>query len=188
MDKAWWRRRARVRRSAVPVDHRAFCRTLARFVESVVDRERRVVVYLAMGDEVDLGSLVAASDDPAARFSVTRTPAEGFELTVHPWGCEMEQHPYGYTQPVAHASRIEMADIGAFLVPGLAFDRHGTRLGRGKGYYDRLLARAPQALKVAITGDYLVEQLPFDDYDVVMTHLAFSTGVVSVPLAPSPRR
>ncbi len=187
MDKAWWRRRARVRRSAVPVDHEAFCRTLARFVESVVDRETRVVVYLAMGDEVDLGPVVAASHAPTARFAVTRTPAEGFELTVHPWGCEMEEHPYGYAQPVAHAPRIEMGEIGAFLVPGLAFDRHGTRLGRGKGYYDRLLARAPHALKVAITGDYLVDQLPFDDYDVVMTHLAFSTGVVSVPMA-TPRR
>lgn len=182
VDKAGWRRRARSRRALVSIDHGRFCRNLVAFLDSRVDRGLRVVFYLAMSDEVDLGPVVAASDDPTVRFAVTRTPADGLDLTVHPWGCAMEDHAYGYAQPVADASRIELSDIGAFLVPGLAFDRSGTRLGRGKGYYDRLLARVPDALRVGITGDYLVERLPADHYDVTMTHLAFSTGVVSTPL------
>lgn len=181
-DKADWRRRATAVRSSIVVDHGRYCHYLAEFLDATVEPGRRVVLYLAMGGEVDLAPLVAGSEDPGALFAVTRTPSEGFDLTVHPWGCEMEKHPYGFAQPVADAPRVAPDRIGAVLVPGLAFDLHGTRLGRGKGYYDRFLARLPNASRIGITGDYLVDRLPADRHDLDMTHLAFSTGVLATPI------
>lgn len=184
-EKKRWRRRAKAERLEIALDHEGFCLVLHRFLTEQVPETKRVVVYQAMGDEVDLRPLVATHPDPGARYAVTRTPDTGLVLTVHRWGGPQEQHPYGYQQPKAGAATIDDRDIGAVLVPGLAFDRAGGRLGRGKGYYDRFLARLEaDCLRIGITGDYLVTRLPTDDFDVTMTHLAFSDRVESVPLQP----
>ncbi|MDH4276913.1 MAG: 5-formyltetrahydrofolate cyclo-ligase [Acidimicrobiia bacterium] len=165
-------------------DHAGFCRSLEGFLAEAVPPGQRVVLYQAMGSEVDLGGLVAAHDDPGQRFAVTRTPDEGLALTVHPWGGPQERHPYGYDQPTAGSPRIPDDEIGAVLVPALAFDAAGARLGRGKGYYDRFLARlSPSCLRIGITGDHLAEPLPVGPHDVAMTHLAFSDRVVVIRLS-----
>jgi 5-formyltetrahydrofolate cyclo-ligase len=79
--------------------------------------------------------------------------------------------PLGIAQPAGPA--IPLHRVGFFLVPGLAFDRAGFRLGRGKGYYDRLLARrAPQAFLCGVCfDDVLVERLPHEPHDIPMDRL-----------------
>ncbi len=74
-------------------------------------------------------------------------------------------------------ARIEVA-----LVPGLAFDGRGGRVGRGKGYYDRLLSGlSPSALRVGVTLHRLMtESVPYESYDVSMTHLITESGVFEV--------
>ncbi len=47
---------------------------------------------------------------------------------------------FGIREPVERCGRVPLNRLDFLLVPGLAFDPHGRRLGRGKGYYDRLLA------------------------------------------------
>lgn len=142
-----------------------------------------IVVFDAMPSEVDLSGLVSAHRDPPMRYAVTRTPEEGFRLTVHPVGGPTEQHRYGYNQPTEDAPQVADERIGAVLVPALAFARDGARLGRGKGYYDRFLARLGDGvLFVGITGGYVVEALPTESFDVSMTHLATAGAVAAVPL------
>ena len=59
--------------------------------------------------------------------------------------------------------------LDLLLVPGLAFGRSGERLGRGGGYYDRFLPRAPQALKVGLSFDFqLFDRLPIETADFPM--------------------
>lgn len=141
------------------------------------------MLYDALDDEVSLDPLVEAKPDPGIRFALTRTPDVGHDLTVHPVGGPMDTHRYGYRQPRADAPMVADADVGAVLVPGLAFDRIGTRLGRGAGYYDRFLARlGPAVLRVGLPAGGPVDRLPADDHDVPMTHLATPDGVLPVPL------
>ncbi|MEO3757911.1 5-formyltetrahydrofolate cyclo-ligase [Mycobacterium sp. B14F4] len=65
-----------------------------------------------------------------------------------------------------------VADASQLLVPALAVDRLGMRLGRGAGFYDRTLPLAsPSARLVAVVrDDELVERLPSEPHDVAMTH------------------
>jgi 5-formyltetrahydrofolate cyclo-ligase len=182
--KASARRRAREARSKIRIDHERYNETLARFLDANVPRGLYVVVYEAMGDEVDLEPLIAADGQPRLRYALTRTPSEGHTLTVHPWGEPQERHPYGYRQPRSDSRQVADVDIGAVLVPGLAFDAYGRRLGRGKGYFDRFLARLdPTCLRIGITGDYRSDEVPVDAHDIPMTHLAYTDRVVTVERA-----
>ncbi len=181
-NKDEWRRRAKAARARVRIDADEHRVGLASHLASV---EGWVVVYLALGDELDLAPIFDRCD--RGRLALTRTPEVGTDLTVHPLDGPTEPHRYGFDQPLADAPMVADADIAAVLVPGLAFDREGRRLGRGAGYYDRFLARlAPSVQRIGITGGYIVAQLPVDAHDVTMTHLSGAFGVAPTPLDPEP--
>ena len=138
-----------------------------------------ILFYRAMPDELSLDSLADAVG--WQRFAVTRTPPAG-PLTLHPAVGAMEQHRHGFPQPTADAFELRPRHISLALVPGVAFDRHGTRLGHGVGYFDELLARLPgDCPRVGVALRELVfDRLPSESHDVPMTHLATQDGVVAI--------
>ena len=135
-----------------------------------------VVLYLPLPDEVDV---TPVTDCVERGFAVTRTPTRG-RLTLHPADAPRERHRYGFEQPVAGAPPVDPGDVGVVLVPGLAFDRRGGRLGRGGGYYDRFLPSLPRdAALVGVVPEHLVvDAVPTDPHDVPMTHLVTERGVL----------
>ncbi len=175
------RDRAKRNRAALNVDHARIRAGLVHFLAGI--DEGWIVLFDAMPGEPQLGPLVEAL--PNRAFALTRTPEAGRTLTIHPHGAERERHHYGYSQPIASATVVPDEDIAAVMVPGLAFDRHGGRLGFGAGYYDRFLARLrPGAAIVGVSDGFLVERVPMDEHDIAMTHLATEAGTVALPLTP----
>ena len=75
---------------------------------------------------------------------------------------EIEPGPYGIRQPKEHRP-VALNDIDLAIVPGVAFDRHNNRLGRGGGYYDRFLASLPKETPtLGLAFDFqILESLPF---------------------------
>lgn len=142
-------------------------------------RARTVAVYLAIRDEVDLQSLL--SDDK--RFVAPRThllPEP--HLTFHPLaGAQLERRGLGVREPAAASPLVPLDEIDLVLVPGLAFDDAGVRLGYGMGYYDRVLApRAGSAapVTVGVTFDALRRRaLPRDAHDVRVDYLVSESGL-----------
>ena len=88
--------------------------------------------------------------------------------------------PWGLRQPAGRRlGATALAQADAALVPALAVDLQGTRLGRGAGFYDRSLPYAtPQTPLVALLhdGELVEEELPFDEHDVPMTAAITPTG------------
>lgn len=73
---------------------------------------------------------------------------------------------FGVREPAAECPEIALADFHLVLVPGLAFDLAGNRLGRGRGYYDRLL-REVRGIKCGICHDrQLLESIPAEPHDL----------------------
>jgi len=178
--KAELRRRALTNRAGLSVDHARLCAGLRRFFDSL-DPDGWVVTFDAMPGEPDVAALL--DDQPHRQLALTRTPATGRVLSVHDARAPRESHPYGYTQPVADTPVVPDDEIAAVLVPGLAFDRVGGRLGFGAGFYDRFLSRLrPDVLRIGVSDGFIVDRVPTDAHDVPMTHLASEAGVMRLPL------
>lgn len=137
------------------------------------------LVWMAIPGELDLGPVVARLS--MIEWLTTRTPQAG-PLTVHSYHSPLELHRFGFQQPVASALEVPAARIEVALVPGLTFDDRGRRLGRGKSYYDRLLAGLPaDALRVGVTLERLMAgTVPVESHDVAMTHLITEIGAREV--------
>lgn len=173
------------RRSGLTVDSESVCRSLEPFLAGVMaDRNGFVVVYDGLEGEVNLGQLwepTRSHPDPTISYAITRTPETAMALSIHPVSAELERHRWGYRQPVAGSVVVADEEVAAVLVPALAFDLNGGRLGWGAGYYDRLLSRlSPTTLRVGISDGYIVDEVPTQPHDVPMTHIATPTGVITV--------
>lgn len=189
--KAQWRRWATQRRSEIS-DWDGISRLIVSSLEAWAPIRdcRHVLIYLPMANEVDLRPLLAS--DLGCRWLATRTPPVGEPLTVHELGGPLEVHRYGYSQPTAAAAQVDPGDLDCVLVPGLAFDVSGNRLGHGAGYYDRLLGRVRNDIPLVgiVPHQLVVEALPTEPHDVAMTHLATQSGVdvVTVGYPPATSR
>lgn len=182
LDKQQWRQRAKANRRGLVIDHQRVRLAIRRHFERY-PASGWIVGFDAMPGEPNITPLF---EEGWAPFALTRTPdTDGPEssmtLTVHPHDVEQETHRYGFRQPVATTPQISLAEIGAVLVPGLAFDMHGTRLGHGVGYYDRFLARlSPDVPRIGVSDGFIVSRLPAADHDIAMTHLATEAGVMKL--------
>ncbi len=177
--KAEWREWARAVRSSVDFEAISpnVCSGLMKFPP--LRHPATVLLYLPMEDEIDLVPLTES--DLPVRWVTTRTPERG-PLTIHDIDAPMETHVLGYRQPIAEAPRVPSAEVDVALVPGLAFDLFGNRLGRGMGYFDQLLARLRAGIvRVGIVPSALVaDRLPKEEHDVPVQWLAAEEGVVGV--------
>lgn len=123
------------------------------------------MAYLAFRSEIDLGSLFDAL--PGIRWVVPRVT--GKRMVAHVYDPNrLVRHRFGMLEPAPELLSVEPEEIDVILVPGVAFDRRGGRLGFGGGYYDRFLP-ATAALRVGITHSVcLADELPCDVHDAKM--------------------
>lgn len=135
-----------------------------------------VAAYLAMADEVDVEPLFDRL--PGWRWVLPRLEPDG-TLTWRDREVPREIHRFGMSQPVDQGPEIPRNQIDVFLVPGMAFDETGARLGRGGGYYDRELAvRRKDSEAVGVTVESrVIESVPVHDHDQRVEWLATENGV-----------
>jgi 5-formyltetrahydrofolate cyclo-ligase len=141
---------------------------------------RGVVGYVALRDEIELQWLWRRLGESAVPVFYPRTDADGVPRVVapardDPW----ERGPHGVRQPAA-GRVLEGAGEGIVAcIPGLAFDADGRRLGRGAGWYDRLLAAHGAALRVGVAPDArIVPAVPCDAWDVCMNLIVTETRTI----------
>ena len=141
---------------------------------------QRVFTCLSFGDEIDTWGLARRLAVDGREVYVPRADPEQ-RLTLHRWPCDLVETPFGLRQPAAEAeglSEEEIAKIEVALILGLAFDRHGHRLGYGAGYFDRFLA-GKRLTKIGLAYDFqVVGELPVEDHDVGMGFVVSDADVL----------
>ncbi len=107
-------------------------------------KAKTVMFYLSFGGEVDTRSMIREAFLRGKRVAVpvARTPHLVWPCVFHETA-RLHKGLYGIPEPRAKRF-LRMRDIDLVIVPGIAFDRRGNRLGRGRGCYDSFLSRLPQ--------------------------------------------
>lgn len=142
----------------------------------------RIALFSALPDEPDLSSLWELA--PNHRWCVPLV--RGSELTFHTATApsQLRAGSFGIREPDPQLHpMIAIGNLDLLLCPGLGFTSAGTRLGRGKGYYDRALAESrPDACRIGVLfACQRCESLPVEEHDQHMTHLVDENGIHPVP-------
>lgn len=143
-----------------------------------------VAAYVPIGAEPGSPEMLdlLAQRCPTVLLPVARTGPGGEHLPLQ-WGRYIRGQltPAGFglrepAEPWLPASALIEVDLA--LVPALAVDRHGVRLGRGGGFYDRslVLCRPGTKLVAVVRDSEVVDELPGEPHDVRMTHALTPTG------------
>ena len=127
-----------------------------------------VLLYWSMDDEVQ-------THDFVARWYQEKTLllpcVDGERLRLRQYTgpeCMSPGPQFGIAEPTG-PEFTDLDRIGAIIVPGVAFDNAGHRMGRGRGFYDRLLKSVPHACKIGVAfGFQMVESVPTEPHDVKM--------------------
>ncbi|OLV18789.1 5-formyltetrahydrofolate cyclo-ligase [Deinococcus marmoris] len=170
-DKAEWRTWAREERQALPDHSAAVTAHLGAFLRQM--GARRVLAYRALPGEIDVSALAQGFELLAPRARFKPTP----RLTLHPWDTATEMSRFGALQPPADAPEVPLSKVDAILLPGLAFDVQGVRLGYGGGFYDRLLPGFGGLTVGVIQSELVVPRLPADLHDCPVEWLATEDGM-----------
>jgi 5-formyltetrahydrofolate cyclo-ligase len=169
----------------VTADSIAVCRTLAEWPR--LQEARHVLTYLAFQNELDLSYLFELL--PRTHWAVPRVDRQ--QLVLHAYQPErLVRHRFGMLEPAANLPPVDASVLDVVLVPGVAFDRRGGRLGFGGGFYDRFLLTTP-ALRVGATYDQCVaEALPMSERDQRMDWLFTPSEQIRCagPDRPAPAR
>lgn len=144
--------------------------------EPAVLHAPRVALYAALPDELPSRPSFDALSGCGPQRLLPRS--EGRELVfaaVERWEA-LAPGRYGVPEPAGPGVALAPGDV--VLVPGRAFDRSGARLGRGGGYYDRLLERGPGLVAIGMGyGFQIVDRVPCDSRDQRLDAIVSEAGL-----------
>jgi 5-formyltetrahydrofolate cyclo-ligase len=142
-----------------------------------------IAVYAPVRGEIDPAPAALALAARGARLVYPRVVASEMRLTFHAVsvgdGVPVGLRPgaFDILEPPASTPHVSLDAIDLFVVPGLAFDSTGARLGWGKGFYDRTLALAPRAVRVGYCfACQVLAHVPHGRDDLPMHYLVTETG------------
>lgn len=134
-------------------------------------RANCVVLYSALPDEPSTADLLHRWSNKKRLYLPIVRPGRLLEICRYTGDENMKCGSYGIMEPISKEKIDSLGMDDLIVVPGRAFDVNGHRLGRGGGYYDRLLADSAfaQAYKIGYAfGCQILAHLPFESWDIRM--------------------
>ncbi len=143
----------------------------------IFKQAKTVMFYIALSGEVNTKEMINAAKQ-LGKIVAVPVCRKG-SLLMKP--CILDGHgglkigPYGVREPAVERP-IGIEDLDLVIVPGLAFDKKGNRLGRGKGYYDRFLSTLPKDTPcLGLAFDFqILPRVPTASHDISVTKALFA--------------
>ena len=184
-EKARVRERVRALRRAIPAERRQS--DAAALAEALIGMDELADVRLVSGygatpEEIDPEPALARLRARGVRVAYPRVAGSVLEMCEVNDAAELEGGCFGIREPCADAPPVNTNDLDAVLVPAVAFDRRGYRVGYGGGFYDRLLATLPErVLRVGLAFDeQLADELPTDSHDQPVDLIVTPSTIINV--------
>ena len=134
-----------------------------------------IMIYWSMPDELPTHNFII-------RWSKKKTMllpvVKGEDMLIKPFSTkeELKQGSLGIWEPDTQKEYLNSIDL--VIVPGVAFDRNKSRLGRGKGYYDRYFINK-RIVKIGVCFDFqLLESIPIDSFDIKMDKVVTNSFLI----------
>jgi 5-formyltetrahydrofolate cyclo-ligase len=160
----------------------AACQLLAQ--QAVWQQAKNVLLYSPMPEEVDIrraAQLALASGKLLALLFFDSGRGSYAARQIEDWGRDLVPGSFGILEPAERCPVFDLKRLDFALVPGLGFTADGRRLGRGMGYYDRVLAQV-RGFKCGVAFDQqVVDEIPAEAHDVRLDCILTPTRWCQVP-------
>jgi 5-formyltetrahydrofolate cyclo-ligase len=143
---------------------------------------RSVLFYAPMTGELDVWPLLEDALAGGKKVGLPRYAAESGTYTaceVRDLETDLKTGHFGIREPASHCASISLK-LDLILVPGVAFDLHGRRLGRGKGFYDQLLAGLRGVMCGVAFDQQIAREVPVTPRDIRMNRILTPTRWVDL--------
>jgi 5-formyltetrahydrofolate cyclo-ligase len=177
------RRTVLSRRDALTPDQRAAASTticaLTLQLIAKLPAHSIVALYAAKGSEVDTTRIDQLARTNGLRVAYPRIVDGDRRLAFH----EVElaalvPSTFGLREPLPSTPVVDLANIGALLIPGLAFDRAGGRIGWGRGYYDATLVHAAAAMRIGLSFEcQIIDHVPRESHDAPLHYVVTEAAI-----------
>jgi 5-formyltetrahydrofolate cyclo-ligase len=128
-----------------------------------------VLLFAPLPDELDVWPLLTEALAAGKKVALPRFIAKSrtYEACqIQDPKSDVQVGHFGIREPASHLTRLPFSRLDLILVPGVAFDLHGHRLGRGKGYYDQLLGTLSGITCGVAFEEQMVPEVPVESHDV----------------------
>ncbi len=152
-------------------------KTIQEFVINTEEFQQAKVVgaYFAIGSEVMTELIIGSAKISGKKIALPRVEEDKITFYELSLTNTLVRGRFGIMEPPPYEP-VNKIDI--LVVPGIAFDKKGNRLGYGKGFYDRLLASKRTKFSIGLAYSFqLVENLPYDLYDRRLDAIASEDGI-----------
>lgn len=128
---------------------------------------KTILLYYSLKDEVQTHEFVEKWSKKK-KIVLPVVVGEYLELRCYTGKQDLKKGAYGIEEPTGKLFN-DYQSIDLSIIPGVSFDRNGNRLGRGKGYYDRLLPLLGNSYKIGVCFSFqLSEKIPCEKHDIKM--------------------
>jgi len=131
-----------------------------------------IAIYLAFNHEADISALLHTDK----HIYLPSIKGQHMQFQLHTANTTYETLSYGLRQP-RYIDDLTQDQIDLYLMPLVAFDSKGNRLGMGGGFYDRYFASNKAGTRAGVAfSRQQVDQLPVDEWDVTLQHIFTEQG------------
>jgi 5-formyltetrahydrofolate cyclo-ligase len=181
-NKAALRDAARKQRSSFsPAQIEAMSVLACTHLTELIDGIDPLMIYVSKPLEVHTHTLLASllSHGKRVVVPIIEKETKTLRLSYLSDTAHLVESTFQVPEPIGHELTAHAEDIRAVVVPVLAFDRGGHRLGYGAGYYDRFLARYPHLTKIGLAFScQQIPSVPHDANDIRMDFIITEKGVL----------
>ena len=148
-------------------------------LQSKLKKAKRSALYRDVNGEVPMSGLAKAFMAKGIKCCFPRV--EGDRMVF--CDCvdldkDFEEASFGIKEPVSSKTAVDPKDIDVVVLPAVAYNEEGTRLGMGGGFYDRFLDEHPQCKTIAVCYDLqVVDELPVEEHDRKPDYVVCETSV-----------
>lgn len=146
--------------------------------QSLWIRASSVLFYAPLPRELDIWPLLPEAIAQRKQVFLPRFDAESGAYQacqLRDLQADLQVGRFGIREPILACPPLELKKLDLLLVPGVAFDLHGRRLGRGKGYYDRLLGSVHGIICGVGFDEQVVSEVPVEPHDVYLNRILTPT-------------